>query len=692
MTTPPDAAIPAGLSSAARIVTLAATLGLALVLVASTAFALFRVTATTAAVERSKTAQALSNLYVSARFAVDTEERLERKYHLEPRIGVARAHASAARTFTTVLRTLIQLAPPANVAEARLLLEMHGRYLTATHRMFAAVDAHDAARVLALDHGSLDPLGSAIQARVYARATEQSRRAAAAFDVLESTRQQHIVRWAITLSALGVACLIGFLFVNAARRRLSRGHEVELQRMEEAVLVDSLTKIGNHRAFKEDLQREMSLVARHHVPLTLALVDIDEFKLVNDQNGHLHGDRVLLDLADILRGGRPEDRAYRVGGDEFALLLTHTSAADSRAVLERIRRTASKKLHGSTVSIGYTTVASSGITAEAFQNQADAALYLTKRGGRNGVSQFNASSGGPWMLSTERVGNLRALLESKTLPIAFQPIWDLERAEIRAFEALLRPPASSGFTGPQDAFDLAERIGRAHELDRASWTAALRRAAELPAQVLLFLNISPQTLDRDFDVDEFAASVAAFGLQPQRIVVEITERSIAHVENVVAVARSLQRAGIGIALDDTGAGHAGLEIMSRLHFDYVKIDRRVLLQAMIDRNARGVVAAIVAFAHVTGAYVIAEGVEDIAMLNFVDSAGRSQAHRSRGIRGAQGYLLHRPSLLLPTASEIFGVSALLREHVELDETRRSDGPRRPSPQPVRSIAASSEAS
>jgi EAL domain-containing protein (putative c-di-GMP-specific phosphodiesterase class I) len=278
------------------------------------------------------------------------------------------------------------------------------------------------------------------------------------------------------------------------------------------------------------------------------------------------------------------------------------------------------------------------------------------------------------VISTERVKSLRALLASGTLPIAFQPIWDLGHAEILAFEALLRPSASFGFAGPQDAFDLAERIGCAHELDRASWLAALRRAGELPAGALLFLNVSPQTLDRNFDVEEFTASIAAFGLRPERVVLEITERSIAHIDNVIAIARSLKAAGFGIALDDTGAGHAGLEIVSRLQFDYVKIDRAIIVKAMVDRNASGVVAAIVAFAQVTGAYVIAEGIEDIAMLDFIDGAGCARASVGRGIRGAQGYLLRRPSETLPSASDILDVSALLGEHVVHDEPARSRDP------------------
>ncbi len=461
-----------------------------------------------------------------------------------------------------------------------------------------------------------------------------------------------------------LSCSIGFTLVLVAR------NSANVRRMDEAVFVDSLTQIGNHRAFKDDIRREMARAARHDVPLTLAMVDIDEFKLVNDRNGHLYGDQVLLELANVLRSGRAEDRAYRLGGDEFALILPHTSAPDSRRSLERIRMTASETLHGSTVSIGYSTVEGPETTAEVLQNQADSALYLTKRGGRNGVSQFDASHNGMWMLSAERLAGLRALLASGSMQTAFQPIWDLERAEILAFEALLRPSASFGFAGPQDAFDLAERVGCALELDRASWLAALRRADELPTQALLFLNISPQALDRGFDIDAFSASVAGSGLRAARVVVEITERAVARIDNVIAVGRSLQRAGFGIALDDAGAGSGGLEIMSRLRFDYVKIEREIIVKAMGDRSARGVIAAIAAFAQVTGAYVIAEGVENLTMLDFIDRAGAARGPGGRSIRGAQGYLLTRPSPTLPARSEIIGVSALLAERAVRDQVGR----------------------
>jgi diguanylate cyclase (GGDEF)-like protein len=652
------------------LITIAASVGLVLVLLLSMGVALFASTVTSVAESAADAARILSDHYASARYLVGVEEALERQYRLEPAAGVRRAHAAAALELAGILEGIVRTAPPANVEEAHHLIRLQQRYLAATRRLFAAVDAHDSALALTIDRDTSDPIFAAIQTRVYARAPVEERHAADAIATLE-TSQQYVVHVAVALSVLGLGCLLGFLFViYAYRARLVAGHQVDVKRMALTMYVDSLTNVGNHRAFKDDLDREISRSVRHELPLTLAMLDIDQFKLVNDQNGHVYGDRVLVELAGILRAGRVEDRAYRVGGDEFAIILPHTSAEGARVVLERIRLAASTTLHGSTVSIGFSTAEDFDITAEALQNQADAALYHTKRGGRNGVSQFDAANKGTWLLSTERVQNLRALLASGTLPIAFQPIWDLERAEILAFEALLRPAASFGFAGPQDAFDVAERLGCAHELDRASRLAALRRAGDLPPHALLFLNVSPQTLDRDFDVAEFAASVAAAGLRPDRVVVEITERSIAHIENVIAVARSLKAGGFGIALDDTGSGHAGLEIMSRLPFDYVKIDRAIIVKAMSDRSASGVVAAIVAFAKVTGAYVIAEGIEDIPMLDFIEHAKCARAPVGRGIRGAQGYLLYRPSETLPAQSDVLDVSALLREHLAHEGSSR----------------------
>jgi diguanylate cyclase (GGDEF)-like protein len=645
------------------LLTTAATLSLSAVLVFSTVFGFYAASATQRASDVAHEAQALNDSYQRAQNVIGLEESLRRKYRLEPGPLVAHSYTQAAALFVTELESVAALSSPARAAEVKRLLEEHGAYLAATRRMFAAVDAHDVARAIVLDHAVVDPAFSHIADVVSARAAEQHTAAVRALDDLNRT-QRDVVRDAIDLSLLGVLCLGAFLFaLSAYRRRTAETHRAEIRTLEEAVSIDALTKIGNHRSFKDDIKREVALATRYGGSLTLAMLDVDEFKLINDESGHERGDAVLVALATLLRSGRVGDRPYRIGGDEFALILPQTSGAEAHHLLERLRIASSRTLEGGTISIGHASLGWPDGNAETLQNQADAALYISKRGGRDGVSEYDSSFEGTWLLSPDRVHNMRALLSAGIMNTAFQAIWDLESKGIIGYEALARPPAHFGFAGPQDAFDLAERIGRVHELGALCRTAALSRAVDLPSDALLFLNISPQTLDRNLDVASLRAAVTAAGLTPERIVIEITERSVAHIDAVIESATALRRAGFQLALDDTGARHAGLEILSRVHFDFVKIDREIILKGMSDRNARGVVAAIVSFARVTGAYVIAEGIQDTAMLDFVDAAGRASERTGRGICGAQGYVLLRPSETFPRAAEVRDVQALLSEHI-----------------------------
>lgn len=160
-----------------------------------------------------------------------------------------------------------------------------------------------------------------------------------------------------------------------------------------AALTDNLTQLGNHRAFSEDLERETARARRHSRQLTLALIDVDDFKSINDKGGHKQGDRVLLLLGQLLRTLRREDRAYRVGGDEFAVLLSETDAIAARAVLERLRKRAQDSLLGATVSIGFVSL-DTDLDQKPFE-LADAALYEAKRRGRNIV------------ISSEQVGQVQ---------------------------------------------------------------------------------------------------------------------------------------------------------------------------------------------------------------------------------------------------------------------------------------------
>ena len=222
--------------------------------------------------------------------------------------------------------------------------------------------------------------------------------------------------------------------------------------------------------------------------------------------------------------------------------------------------------------------------------------------------------------------------------MAFQPIWDLHAGRVLAYEALTRPATHYGFAGPQEVFDTAERLGRAHDLDAICRRAILARAADLPPDALLFLNVSPQTLEHgSLAGDTLVAAVAAAGLMPERVVLEITERSLARLPAVVREARRLRGLGFRLALDDVGAGNAGLQMLSQVPVDFIKVDRGVVAQALADPTADGVLAAVVAFAGKTGSRVVAEGIETTAMLAHVGGAG---------VACAQGYLLGRPDAAL----------------------------------------------
>jgi len=431
------------------------------------------------------------------------------------------------------------------------------------------------------------------------------------------------------------------------------------------VLTDPLTGLGSHRAFHEALRRAVAQAIVRGEGLTLARLDLDRFKALNGQHGHGYGDGVLGALAAALGRGRGEDRAFRLGGDEFALLLPRAGLPEAVAALERLRVAAARDLRGATVSVGVADLSAvfTGVGApegEGLLDGAEAALAVAKRRGGNAVVTVDAVQDGAALTASAQSRALRRLLTEEQVAVAFQPIWDLAAGRVLAFEALARPAATYGFAGPQDAFDVAERAGQAHAFDTLCRRTILARAAALPATTLLFLNVSPQTLDHDLLAGTaLRDEVAAAGLTPGRVVLEITERSVARPGVVMREAARLRALGFRLALDDAGAGNAGLEMLSAVPVDFVKVDRGVVARACTTTAARGVLAGILAIARETGAYVIAEGIETAEMLAFVRQAGGGAGPRG-GIHGVQGYLLGRPREMLPDRAE----AALLRALID----------------------------
>jgi EAL domain-containing protein (putative c-di-GMP-specific phosphodiesterase class I) len=371
-------------------------------------------------------------------------------------------------------------------------------------------------------------------------------------------------------------------------------------------------------------------------------------------------------IAERLRSTRRDDRSYRIGGDEFALILVETRPETARALLERLQTEIRDSGLGPTVSIGYVDLTGDQLHEECFE-LADAALYEAKRLGRNQTACFADISGTASVFSPRKADAVRTMIARGLVSTAFQPIWDTQSAQPLGFEALARPLPELGFKGPQEAFDIAQRIRQLPELDIVCTRKALETAANLPAGAVLFLNYSPASLSHaGFDPQALVALVRAAGFRPEQIVIELTERSIDEPAAVVKSVAALAALGVRIALDDTGSGHAGLEILSKIRFDFVKIDRLLIVDAMVNREARGVLAGIMAIARASGSYVIAEGIETGEMLDFVNAAHLPSRERPPGVRGVQGYLLGRPQ------ADGFDAGSLLEHHTFLAARRLGD--------------------
>ena len=618
------------------------SVGLTAILLALTAFSVWATLITQQAATRTAVSEYLNDQYQQARFAVGAEESLERKYRLEPGPDPLAAHTAAAASLDSALRLIAQNGDAHDRVIVNHVLELNQLYLVNTHLMFAAVDQHNTALATELDHNKIDPVFSNMQQQVNGQAISYRSVAIQSLAKLSAAQRLVFVSTLIVFP-IGLILLVGLLFIiQTLQRKIDAGTSAELSRLARAALTDNLTDLGNHRAYREDMQH---LFASHpDKSIALAIIDIDELKLINETSGHLEGDRVLTAFASILRTGKLFDHIYRLSGDEFAVILPQMTLGEATSAMEQLRLEVEQGLSGATVSIGLACTLPGEIESELLQEQAHLAVTEAKRRSHNTVVTFEAIRESVSLIAPAKVQALHRLLNERHVNVAFQPIWDLEQDRILAFEALTRPSADYGFSGPQEVFDIAEKIGRAHDLDYLCVQTILARAAELPSDALLFLNLTPQTLDHEVLTGAILLeAVFSAGLTPERVVLEITERSVVRLDVVVREAQKLRELGFRLALDDTGAGNAGLEMLSQLEVDFIKIDRGIVVKSLSDVSARAIFTGITNMARQMNSYVIAEGIEDAEMLDLVQQVGA---------QAVQGYLLGRPALVLPDAKEL----------------------------------------
>jgi diguanylate cyclase (GGDEF)-like protein len=476
-----------------------------------------------------------------------------------------------------------------------------------------------------------------------------------------------------TLIIIALAAGLGVLTVWLAHRVLEPAQRLEealhsLQgayaRARSEALIDGLTGLGNHRSFQEEMARQWSHASRHGRPLALVLLDLDEFKQINDSEGHAAGDVILRRMGAMVSASlRRSDRGFRVGGDEFAIILPDTTAEAAYVVTRRLLAASleADQQGASTSSLSF----SAGIDAipgpardrEMLYTHADAALYWGKRHGRTCVTLYDRErheSAAHDHKPAELSALIARVAATGAIRAVFQPIYDLTTGAPRGFEGLVRPLPTSGFNDPGTMFAAAEATGRTAELDIACLNTVMEAASRLRLPGSLTVNLSPRTLEMDeFSIQAFLRMIARHGLDPRRIVLELTEReAVENIERLRSAVEACRVAGIRVAADDVGAGNAGLRLLSQLRFDIVKIDLSLVQGGKGQSQSLEIVRTLRDLADRWGALVVAEGIETPAQLDVV---------RSLGIGAGQGYLLARPAEQPPI------------ESINLDELGRGSG-------------------
>lgn len=469
-----------------------------------------------------------------------------------------------------------------------------------------------------------------------------------------------------------VAVTLPLLLAALARRvarpieELAVSHDRLLRLYDQArvdALIDPISGLGNHRAFQEEMTRQIEDARRQGHMLALALIDLDDLKRINDEEGHVGGDQVLGAMGRLIGGGsRTSDRGFRIGGDEFAILIPRVNPEQATAMVRRLLASAlnaEPQRPGTrpfSFSAGLSTYPAPALDARLLFQQADAAMYWAKTHGRTDVQPFDPerhSAADDGRSTPELAAAVADVATRHAVTPVYQTIYDLQTGEAVGFEGLVRPALDSGFRDAQSLFVAAEAAGRTVELDLVCIEAVAANAAIPDSTQYLAFNLSPRTLETDqFRVSDLLAIVAPYGIAPHRIVLEITEReAIGDIERLRDNLARCRAEGIRIAADDVGAGNAGLRLLSEIRFDIVKIDLSLVQGGALRDSAMAVLRAIRDMGRQSGAVVVAEGIENADQLEVV---------RALELVAGQGYLLGMPAPEIH--AEALDLDALLEAH------------------------------
>ncbi len=470
------------------------------------------------------------------------------------------------------------------------------------------------------------------------------------------SRQSGTTVLVVALAAVFLTALVAVRQVGALRdnARLLTRVDQNLQQLSEyqAELThrathDALTDLANRTLFEQATADGMTGTA------SLALIDLDDFKAINDRLGHATGDALLVAVADRLRECvRAGDLVARLGGDEFGLLLPGLNAAEATEVLTRISGALNRPVHALghdllvRASIGLAETWS-GATPQELLRRADVAMYAAKERGKGRYAIYDDELDLTHAADAQLGADLRRALDDGEFTLVYQPIVRLPDGAWTGLETLVRWP---GRTGPDVFVPIAERTGlivplgdwilRTALSQFSEWTTAYGEDA--PREI--GINVSARQLREPGYADTVRAALAEFGVRPDRLVVEVTETAVFDGGPAVDALLDLVRLGVRVALDDFGTGHSSLGLLRTVPVDILKVDK-----SFVDGIGGSSEEAVIATAMIQ----ITQGLHLKAVAEGVETAEQAQTLHRLGYRFAQGYHFARP---LPPADIEAGLS------------------------------------
>ncbi len=422
---------------------------------------------------------------------------------------------------------------------------------------------------------------------------------------------------------------------------------------------DGLTGLFNQRMFMEFLHLQFESAKRNNSIFGLLFIDLDNFKLINDIYGHNFGDDFIKGISSTLEGAkREEDILARYGGDEFVMILPDAGKEQSFMVAERIRERVKSfslvsKLNemtaNITVSIGIAVYPYSASSEKDLFLIADNMMYKAKSEGRDIIHMaFEEDIAGIYEAESRKSKLVLSALDRDIILPYFQPVMDLESGRIVAHELLMRislnkedmegltgEGVSEGVLQAGEFIEIAENMGIAHKLDLHLLDKALKKVKENNYNGLIFINLSPKSLLMGDYIKTLKRLSIDYGINPQRIIFELTEReTVKNINLLEKFISNLKYEGFNFAVDDFGSGFSAFLYIKRFSVDFIKIDGEFIRGILDNKVDRAVVLSSISIARVLGIKVIAE---------FVESKEILEELKKLKIDYVQGYYIGRPS-------------------------------------------------